>query len=63
MAVLENSTSKKRLTSIEILRILAMFLIVMYHFSWYGDFNFSTSAVSINRLWIQFMQLVWQIWS
>lgn len=57
MAVLENSTSKKRLTSIEILRILAMFLIVMYHFSWYGDFNFSTSAISINRLWTQFMQL------
>lgn len=50
-------SSSKRLTNIELLRILAMFLIVVYHFSWYGNFNFPSSAISANRLWTQFMQL------
>ena len=46
----------KRNSAIELLRIIAMILIVAHHFSLHGDFGFSAETVSFNRVWIQFMQ-------
>ncbi len=46
----------KRKSAIELLRIIAMILIVAHHFSLHGDFGFSAETVSLNRVWIQFMQ-------
>ena len=48
---------KKRETNIEILRIIAILLIIAHHFSVHGEFNFSMSEISVNRLWIQFIQI------
>lgn len=49
--------SNNRQSNIELLRIIAMVLIIAHHFSIHGGFNFATSNVTINRLWIQFIQL------
>lgn len=46
-----------RLTNIELLRILAMLMIVFHHFAYHGEFDFATDVIGINRLWIQFIQL------
>lgn len=43
-----------RQSNIELLRIIAMLMIVAHHFAVHGNFNFSTETVSVNRLWIQF---------
>lgn len=47
----------KRSTNIELLRIISMFLIVIHHFAIHGNFDFSTSTVTLNEVWIQFIQL------
>ena len=46
---------EKRLTNIELLRIVAMLLIVAYHFAYHGEFSFPTDSISINRLWFLFL--------
>ncbi len=51
------NTSALRRSNIELLRILVMLLIVAHHFSIHGGFTFPVDTVSINRLWIQFIQL------
>ena len=48
---------KRRDSNIEILRIISMFLIIAHHFSVHGGFKFLISDVSINKFWIQFLQL------
>ena len=58
--VLQNSqTSRitKRQSNIELLRIVAMLLIIAHHFSLHGGFVFSTASITVNRLWIQFIQI------
>lgn len=49
--------SNKRQSNIELLRIIAMILIVAHHFSVHGGFVFSASEVTLNKLWIQFIQI------
>jgi Uncharacterized protein conserved in bacteria len=46
-----------RKSNIELLRIVGMILIVAHHFSVHSIFNFSPDTVTVNRLWIQFLQL------
>ncbi|MCM1262516.1 MAG: acyltransferase [Butyrivibrio sp.] len=45
-----------RQSNIELLRIIAMFMVVAHHFVIHGGFDFSTETVSANRLWVQFLQ-------
>lgn len=47
----------ERQSNIELLRIVAMLMIVAYHFGVHGGFKFSTQTITINRLWIQFIQI------
>ena len=47
--------SKQRNSNIELLRILAMFLIVMHHFAVHSDFVFPDPNWSNERLFVQFM--------
>ena len=44
-----------RQSNIELLRIIAMVLIVAHHFSFHGGFDFPTETVTFNRLWVQFL--------
>lgn len=53
----ENESASKRLSNFELLRILAMLMIVAHHFSVHGGFDFSTDTISVNRLWIQLIQI------
>ena len=46
-----------RKSNLELLRIISMILIVAHHFSKHSDFNFLLTEISINRLWIQFIQM------
>lgn len=48
---------KQRQSNIELLRIITMVMIVAHHFSVHGDFNFPINTISVNRLWIQFIQI------
>ena len=52
--VKENQPKYVRQSNIELLRIIAMIMIVAHHFSVHGGFSFST--ITVNSLWIQFMQ-------
>lgn len=47
---------QKRLSNIELLRVVAMVMIVAGHFAGHSDFDFTTKKITINRLWIQFLQ-------
>lgn len=46
-----------RKSNVELLRVVAMLMIVAHHFSIHGGFDFPTTAVSFNRLWTQFILL------
>lgn len=46
-----------RKSNIELLRIVAMVIIVMHHFAIHGGFAFSSETISINRLWVQFITM------
>ncbi|WP_080703498.1 acyltransferase [Streptococcus equinus] len=49
---------KERKSNIELLRILAMFLIIAHHFSVHGDFKEYMLTIPFNnKLWLQFLQL------
>ena len=48
---------KNRQSNIELLRIIAMILIVAHHISVHGLFDFQTSEITINSLWIQFLSI------
>lgn len=49
--------AKSRNSNFEILRIFAMILIIAHHFSVHGAFNFGVEELSINRFWIQLLQM------
>ena len=49
--------AQKRQSNIELLRIITMIMIVAHHFSVHGNFDFPINTVTINRLWIQFIQI------
>lgn len=46
-----------RQSNIELLRIVAMLLIVAHHFAAHSGFNYPLQNITINRLWIQFIQI------
>lgn len=48
---------KIRNSSIELLRILAMIMIVSCHFATHGGFSFDVKIVSIPRLWWSFIEM------
>ena len=48
---------EKRDSNIECLRTIAMLLIIAHHFSVHGKISFSTSAICINKFWLQFLQM------
>lgn len=52
-----NRQSTPRKSNIELLRIIAMVIIVAHHFSVHGGFEFPIDTISINKLWIQFIQI------
>lgn len=47
----------QRKSNFELLRMFCMLMIVASHFGMYTPFQFSTTAISINRLWMQFLQI------
>ena len=48
---------QERNSSLELLRIVAMLMIVTYHFSSHGGFNFPTDSITLNRLYFQFTRI------
>lgn len=46
-----------RKSNIELLRIIAMIIIVAHHFAVHSGFDFSTNSITINRLWTQLIQI------
>ena len=52
-----NTTQMQRNSSIELLRILAMILIILFHLSYYGNFDFTDNQFSINSLWYNFLYM------
>ena len=51
-----DQTTHVRNSSLELLRIIAMLLIISSHFSLHGGFDLSdTSVISVNKLWFQSM--------
>ncbi len=51
------SAPKKRQSNIELLRIIAMLIIVAHHVAVHSGFGFPSDTVTFNRLWIQFIQI------
>lgn len=49
------SINKDRNSSIELLRIIAMVMIVFHHFSVHGGFDFDYRVITIPRLWYNFI--------
>ena len=46
-----------RQSNIELLRIIAIIMIIAHHFAVHSGFDFPVNTISINRLWIQFIQI------
>lgn len=49
--------SKIRNSNIELLRIIAMILIIAHHYSVHGIFDFNSNFLSFNECWIQFLSM------
>lgn len=47
----------KRRSNIELLRIISMLFILAHHFSVHGGFDVLKESVSLNRIWVQFLQM------
>lgn len=50
-------TIAPRKSNIELLRILAIIMIIAHHIAVHSNFVFATDVISVNRLWIQFIQI------
>lgn len=46
-----------RQSNIELLRIVAMLIIVAHHIAFHSDFAFGNTSISFNRLWVQFIEM------
>ena len=53
----DQTNRRQRQSNIELLRIVAMLIIIGSHFSVHGGLKYSTSFLSVNRLWIQFLNM------
>ncbi|MCQ2485860.1 MAG: acyltransferase [Clostridia bacterium] len=56
MNTLQNK-AKKRNSAIELLRIIAMIMILFSHFSVYSGFDFNSSAITFPRLWYNLISM------
>ncbi|OUM62234.1 hypothetical protein PIROE2DRAFT_11551, partial [Piromyces sp. E2] len=52
-----NNEPKIRQSNFELLRIIAILLIITHHFAVHGGMEFDTKKVFFNRLWIQFITI------
>lgn len=50
---MQTDTRAGRRSNIELLRIIAMLLIIICHFSTHGGFQFPSGGITVNRLWTQ----------
>lgn len=50
---MQTTTRTERQSNIELLRIIAMLLIIICHFSTHGGFQFPSGELTVNRLWTQ----------
>lgn len=50
-----NQSVPPRSSNFELLRIIAMLLIVAHHFAVHGYFQFATDSITLNELWEQFL--------
>ena len=46
-----------RKSNIELLRVVAMLMIIAHHIAIHSQFNFALDSISVNRLWIQLIQM------
>lgn len=46
-----------RNSNIELLRIIAMIMIIAHHFSVHGEFYYGAERVTVTRLWVQFLAM------
>ena len=54
--MLKTDTSRtQRQSNIELLRIFAILIIIAHHLARHSGFSFPGNALTINRLWIQFI--------
>lgn len=51
------SKVQDRDSSFELLRIVAMFSIVAYHFAVHGGFHYNSNVLSIPRIWLCFLSM------
>lgn len=49
--------SNGRQSNLEILRIIAMIMIVAHHFAVHGGLNYTRDNITVNRLWIQLLAI------
>lgn len=52
-----SSQAPARSSNIELLRILAMLLIIGHHISVHSGFGFPAETITVNRLWIEFIRI------
>lgn len=52
---LQAHSAKARDSSIELLRIISMFMIVMHHFAIHGGFSFAAQTLTVPRFWYSFI--------
>lgn len=50
-------TNHVRQSNFELLRIIAIILIIAHHIAVHSGFEYPTEVVSVNRIWVQFLQL------
>jgi len=53
----EPPKKKQRQSNIELLRIIAMYLIISHHFSIHGNFSFSKNELTVNQFWLKFITI------
>lgn len=46
---------KERQSNFELLRIIAIIMIIAHHFAYHSDMQFDTTVISLNRLWTQLL--------
>lgn len=52
-----NIKNKERDSNFELLRIVSMIMIIFHHFAVHSGFEFSTTSITLNRLWVEFIQM------
>lgn len=54
---------KERNSTMELLRIIAMFMIIFHHFSVHSWFYFNTDYLWIPEIWLNIIAIWWAIWN